>query len=234
MRYTSQLVNSCSIPHRVEGQSPSGIELELLNAPAGDFAAGDRGLAAVEGRDDDFAASIDTALAYAEAVGCPRVHVMAGCPTDGGATQRFVDRIGWAADRAATLSIDILIEPMSRRDVPGYLLSGSRQAERVIEAVGRDNVKLQFDTYHLQVNEGDLMDTFRRCLPAIGHVQLSSLPGRHEPDQGELDHHWLLAAFDEVGYDGWVGCEYRPRGATFEGLGWASRYGIAAPSDSGG
>ena len=155
---------------------------------------------------------------------------MAGCPNDGGATRRFVDRIGWAADRLAPAGIDVLIEPMNRRDVPGYLLGSSRQAERVIERVGRQNVRLQFDTYHLQIQEGDLLENFRRCLPVIGHVQISSLPGRNEPDEGEVDHHWLFAQFDEAGYDGWIGCEYRPRDATAAGLGWAQRYGINTPA----
>lgn len=204
----------------------TGLELVLLNAPPGDFAAGDRGLASVDGREDDYRTSIETALTYADQVGCPHIHVMAGCPTDGEATRRFIDRVGWAADHVADAGVDILIEPMSRRDVPGYLLSGSRQAERVIEQVGRANVKLQFDTYHLQVNEGDLVQSFERCLPVVGHVQMSSNPGRHEVDQGELDHRWLLGEFDRLGYDGWIGCEYRPRAGTVEGLGWAQPHGI--------
>ncbi len=207
----------------------AGLELVLLNAPAGDFTAGDRGLGSVEGRDDEFQASIETAGRYAEVVGCPRVHVMAGCPSDSGASNRFVDRIGWAADRLAPAGIDVLIEPMNLRDVPGYLLMSSRQAERVIAAVGRANVKLQFDTYHLQIQEGDLLESFRRCLPVIGHVQFSSLPGRHEPDEGEVDHPWLFEQIDASGYAGWIGCEYRPRAGTVEGLAWAEPYGIGRP-----
>ncbi|MDG2111745.1 MAG: TIM barrel protein, partial [Actinomycetota bacterium] len=209
----------------------TGLELVLLNARAGDMAAGDRGLGAVQDREDEFRAAIDEAGRYAETVGCPRVHVMAGCPVDGGASRRFVDRVGWAADRLAPAGIDILVEPMNRRDVPGYLLGTSRQAERVIEQTGRSNVRLQFDTYHLQIQEGDLLENFRRCLPVIGHVQISSLPGRNEPDQGEIDHHWLFAQFDAAGYDGWIGCEYRPRVATVDGLAWAERYGISAPAN---
>jgi hydroxypyruvate isomerase len=226
----------CQLPYDTPAEevaahlNAAGVELVLLNASSGDRDAGDRGLGAVEGRDEEFAASIDRAADYAVATGCPRVHVMAGCPTDGGASQRFVERIRHAADVMAPLNIDVLIEPMNRRDVPGYLLGTSRQAERVIEQVGRPNVKLQFDTYHLQIQEGDLLANFIRCLPIIGHVQFSSLPGRHEPDEGEVAHHWLFDQFDAAGYDGWIGCEYRPRAGTVEGLGWAERYGIGRPS----
>lgn len=226
----------CQLPYDTEAEEvagrldAAGVELVLLNAPPGDLAAGDRGLGAVEGRDEEFAASIEQAASYAVATGCPRVHVMAGCPTDGGASQRFVDRIRYAADVMGPLNIDVLIEPMNRRDVPGYLLGTSRQAERVIEQVGRPNVKLQFDTYHLQIQEGDLLENFARCLPVIGHVQFSSLPGRHEPDEGEIAHQWLFEQFDAAGYDDWIGCEYRPRAATLDGLGWAERYGIGRPA----
>jgi 2-dehydrotetronate isomerase len=208
----------------------TGIELALLNAPPGDLADGDRGLASIDGRQEEFIASIEQALTYAEVTGCPRIHVLAGCPTDGGASERFVDRIGWAADRTAPAGIDILIEPMNLRDVPGYLLMSSKQAERVIAQVGRPNVKLQFDTYHLQIQEGDLLEGFQRCLPVIGHVQFSSLPGRHEPDEGEVAHDWLFEQFDRAGYTDWVGCEYRPRAGTLDCLGWAQAYGITKGS----
>ncbi len=204
----------------------TGLTLELLNAPPGDVAAGDRGLASLDGRHEDFVESMQIAARYAEAVGCSRIHVLAGCPTDGGATQRFVDRLGWAADLVANAEIDIMIEPMNLRDVPGYLLMSSKQAERVITQVGRSNLKLQFDTYHLQIQEGDVLESFTRCLPVIGHVQCSSLPGRHEPDRGELNHEWLFQAFDHAGYEGWIGCEYQPASSTLDGLGWGARWGL--------
>ena len=224
----------CQFPYATPAETvrarldATGIELVLLNAPAGDFTQGDRGLGAIEGRQDEFIEAIEQALVYAEIVGCRRIHVMAGCPVDSGASQRFVDRIGWAADRVAGAGIDIMIEPMNLRDVPGYLLMASRQAERVVAQVGRTNVKLQFDTYHLQIQEGDLLQNFTRCLPIIGHVQFSSLPGRHEPDRGEVAHDWLFEQFDAAGYTGWLGCEYRPAAGTVGGLGWAGRYGIKA------
>ena len=222
----------CQFPYDTPAESvrdrleANGLELVLLNAPAGDLASGDRGLGSVAGRSEEFVASIETAGRYAEVVGCRQVHVMAGCPTDGAASERFVQRVGWAADRLGSLGIDVLIEPMNLRDVPGYLLMSSRQAERIITEVGRPNVRMQFDTYHLQIQEGDLLQTFLRCQPLIGHVQCSSLPGRNEPDQGEVDHGWLFNELDANGYRGWIGCEYRPRAQTLAGLGWAERYGI--------
>lgn len=200
----------------------------LLNAPPGDMAAGDRGLAAVDGRDQEFRSSIEKARSYAEVLGCTQVHVMAGCPTDSAAADRYVQRLGEAADTLATIGADVLIEPLNVRDVPGYFLVSSRQAERVIVDVGRPNVRLQFDTYHLQIQEGDLAATFARCQSIIGHVQISALPDRSEPDRGEVDHRWLLDEIDRSGYGGWVGCEYRPRSTTFAGLSWAARYGIEA------
>jgi len=206
----------------------TGLEMVLLNAPSGNKSAGDKGLAAVAGREDEYQTSIDTAHRYAATVGCPRVHVMVGCPTDPASTDRFTHRVGWAADRLAPDGIDVMLEPMNLRDMPGYLLSTTRQAQRVINATGRPNVKLQFDTYHLQINEGDLLENFKRCQDVVGHIQFSSLPGRHEPDEGEVAHHWLFEQFDALGYQGWCGAEYRPRTNTLDGLGWAERYGIAS------
>jgi hydroxypyruvate isomerase len=224
------------LERRVRG---SGTEIVLINAPPGDVGAGDRGLAAVAGREAEFRASIETALRYAETLGCPRVHVMAGVvaapdgATPDGATQtRYVDHLGWAADRLAVAGIEVMIEPLNQRDFPGYLLSGTGQAQEVIRAVGRASVRLQFDTYHLQILEGDLWTSFERCQPVIGHVQIAAVPDRGEPDAGEVDHHWLLDRLDDAGYAGWVGAEYRPRGATLDGLGWARRYGVVAGPSS--
>lgn len=205
----------------------AGLEFVLLNAPPGDFAAGDRGLACLPGREDEFRASIDDAARWAESLGCRRVHVMAGAATDNRATYRYVDNLGWAADRLAPLGIDVLIEPLNRRDFPGYLLGSCDQAARIIASVGRANVKLQFDTYHLQILEGDLLSRFITHQAIIGHIQIAGPPRRHEPDQGEVDHRWLLDQFDEAGWDDWVGCEYRPSGTTTEStLGWAAPYGV--------
>jgi hydroxypyruvate isomerase len=208
----------------------AGLPLVLLNAPPGDLAGGDRGLASVTGREAEFRASIETALRYADGLGCPRVHVMAGVgdPSDPSTVARYVDQLGWAADRLGPAGITVQIEPLNGRDFPGYLLTGTRQAEAVIDAVGRGNLRLQFDTYHLQILEGDLLASFRRCRDVVGHVQIAAVPDRGEPDQGEVDHHWLLAQLDGAGWDGWVGAEYRPRGHTLAGLQWAWQYGIEA------
>lgn len=208
----------------------------LINAPPGDLAAGDRGLAAVEGREEEFRESIETALLYAEALGCPRVHVMAGAsyPSTATATARYVDRLGWAADRLGPAGVTVQIEPLNDRDFPGYLLRGTRQAEAVIAAVDRPNVRLQFDTYHLQILEGDLITSFRRCQDIIGHVQIAAVPDRGEPDEGEVDHRWLLEQLDAAGWDGWIGAEYRPRGGTLAGLGWARAYGIEPRDEANG
>ena len=203
-----------------------GVECVLINAPPGDLDLGDRGLAGVAGRQDEFEASIATARRYAEELGCRQVHVMAGLAADPGASDRYVQRLGWAAGQLAEVGATVLIEPLNRRDFPGYLLSSTLQAERVIAAVGRPDVRLQFDTYHLQILEGDLLTTFLRCQDVVGHVQVAGVPERGEPDQGEVDHGWLLDRFDAAGYDGWVGAEYRPAAGTVEGLSWAAAYGV--------
>lgn len=226
----------CQFPYRwpadelARALGRSGLQCVLVNAPPGDFDLGDRGLAAVAGREDEFRASIEQARRYAEALACPRVHVMAGLAADPRASDRYVQRLGWAAEQLAEVGAAVLIEPLNRRDFPGYLLSSTLQAERVIAAVGRPDVLLQFDTYHLQILEGDLLTTFLRCQEVVGHVQIAAVPDRGEPDHGEVDHHWLLARFDAAGWDGWVGAEYRPVGATIEGLGWAAAHGVA-PGD---
>jgi hydroxypyruvate isomerase len=228
----------CQFPYAFEASylrrrlRAAGVDLVLLNAPPGNFDQGDRGLAAVVGREAEFRASIEEALRYAEALACPRVHVMAGVVDAAGteAVDRYVQRLGWATDRLAAAGTTVLIEPLNRRDFPGYLLAGTVQAEEVIAAVGRSSLRLQFDTYHLQILEGDLLTSFRRCGDVVGHVQVAAVPDRGEPDAGEVDHEWLLEQFDASGYAGWVGAEYRPRASTVAGLRWAERYGVARPA----
>ena len=203
-----------------------GVEMVLLNTPPGDFGAGERGLAAMVGREKEFREGAEQALRYAEALGCHAIHVMAGVATGPAAMDCYIANLAWVADLFATEGIVACIEPLNQRDFPGYLLAGTRQAEEVIESVNRPNVKLQFDTYHLQILEGDLITTLRRLLPLVGHVQIASVPDRNEPDRGEVDHTNFLAELDRLGYQGWVGAEYRPDGDTDAGLGWAALYGV--------
>lgn len=206
-----------------------GLEPVLINAPPGDVAKGDRGLAGLPDRLAECRASTATAIDYASAIGCPRVHVMAGKRDE-----RFdrltqidvmVDNLRDASDRARDAGITLLVEPLNRKiDMPGYLLSGSEEGMEVVDRVGRDNVRLQYDVYHMQVMEGDLARTIERLLPWIGHIQIADHPGRHQPGTGEIAYGWLLGKIDALGYGGWVGCEYRPTGETAASLGWAASY----------
>ncbi len=208
----------------------AGLTQVLFNLPPGDWDAGERGIAALPGREDEFRQSLGTAIEYAEALGCKRLHVLAGIGPQGaerGALEEtYIANLRYAARSLAKHGIRALIEPLNGRDVPGYLLTGSRQAERIIEAVGSDNLFLQFDIYHMQMLEGDLADTIVDRLDLIDHFQIAGVPGRHEPDVGEINYPFLFDLIDGRGYDGWVGCEYRPRGKTLAGLGWARPYGI--------
>lgn len=200
----------------------------LFNLPPGDWAAGERGLASLPGREQDFQASVAKAIEYAQALGCPRVHCMAGLVPEGAdraeRERLYVEHLRQAARACATAGLELLIEPINSRDMPGYLLSRQDQARRVIEAVALPNLKLQLDLYHCQIMEGDLARHVREYLPLVGHIQVAGVPERHEPDLGEVNYRYLFDLIDEVGYEGWIGCEYRPRRGTVEGLGWFEPY----------
>ncbi|MDX1330806.1 MAG: 2-oxo-tetronate isomerase [Burkholderiaceae bacterium] len=212
-----------------------GLQQVLFNAPPGDWDAGERGLACLPGREDEFKRAFEQALAYADRLECPRIHVMAGIkPTDkSDATlaETYQRNIAWAAQQAAPHGRDVLIEPINTRDMPGYFLNYQGQAHDVIEAIGAANLKVQMDLYHLQIMEGDLAAGLRKWLPTgrVGHLQIAGVPMRHEPDIGEINYAYLFDVIDELsgqsGWDGWIGCEYRPaRGAvengTSDGLAW--------------
>ncbi len=208
----------------------NGLEVVLFNAALGDFAAGDRGLASLPGREHEFEAGIANALRYARALACPRIHVMAGLlPRGADANERahrvrcYVRNLRQAADEAAALGVSVLIEPINPRDVPGYLLNTQAEAHAIREEVGAANLKVQMDFYHCQIVEGDLAETFRKWQPHIGHVQIAGVPGRHEPDVGEIHYPYLFRLLDELRYDGWIGCEYRPQVSTAAGLAWLVR-----------
>ncbi|MEO5699538.1 MAG: 2-oxo-tetronate isomerase [Casimicrobiaceae bacterium] len=212
------------------------LEVVLLNAPPGDHPAGERGLASIPGRERDFAASIDTALRYADILQCKRVHVMAGVvPPEADAEERhrrrelYVRHLRHACVRAGEQGVDVLIEPLNGRDAPGYLLSTQADAHAICDDVGLPNLKVQFDLYHAQLVEGDLSGTIRHHLPQIGHIQVAGVPDRHEPDLGEVHYPWLFRLLDDLGYAGWIGCEYRPLHTTLAGLGWVRPWLTAAP-----
>jgi len=207
-----------------------GLSLVLFNVPPGDTRAGERGLGALPGRERDFIAGIEQALAYALSTQCPRIHVLSGLWPMGRdkaeGTTVLVANLRRAADLAAPHSIELLVEPINPRDIPGYFLNTPGEAESVLDRVERANVRLQLDLYHCQIVAGDLATHIRRLLPRIGHVQIAGVPERHEPDRGEVNFAFLLEVLDTLGYDGWVGCEYRPAHGTRDGLGWARRWGV--------
>ncbi len=209
-----------------ERLAASGLSVVLFNMPPGDWAKGERGIAALDGRQDEFRAGVAKALAYARALSVPRLHLMAGIADrgDAAAVRRYRDAVAFAADAAGAEGRDLLIEPLNPRDMPGYLLNDYAQAADLIAELGRPNLKLQFDIYHRQILHGDMLKGLETLMPIIGHVQTASVPGRNEPGTGELDDFRIFAALDALGYAGHVGCEYRPAGETVAGLTWLQRY----------
>lgn len=202
----------------------------LFNLPPGDWEGGERGLAALPGREDEFRASVATALHYAQVLDCPRVHVMAGIvPADADlevCRETYIENLRYAAGEFARFDKLILIEPLNLRDNPGYLLSRQETAVEICNQVGAANIKVQFDFYHCQIVQGDLTKTLESIFPHIGHIQIAGVPDRHEPDSGEVNYPWMFEHLDSLGYDGWIGCEYRPRGETRTGLTWGQKWGL--------
>ncbi|WKG02132.1 2-oxo-tetronate isomerase [Mycolicibacterium sp. HK-90] len=198
----------------------------LFNAPPGDFGAGERGTASIPGREAEFRAGFRHALTYAETLGCARIHVMAGLLPSGAdpasRLELYRANLAWAAEQAAGPGVDVMIEPINQRDMPGYLLSLQDEAHEIVNAIGAPNLKVQLDLYHCQITEGDVTVRLRSDIPTgrVGHLQIAGVPDRHEPDSGELALEHLLAVIDATGFDGWVGCEYRPAAGTSDGLGW--------------
>lgn len=203
----------------------AGVEQVLFNLPPGDWAAGERGLACLPQRRAEFAAGVETALAYAEALGCRLVHCMAGLRPAGIAEAElratYVANLRHAAERFAGIGATVLIEPInSRIDMPGYWLDDVAKAFSLCAEVDRSNVGVQLDLYHAQIIQGDLARTLSDNLSRIGHVQIADNPGRHEPGSGEIHYPFLFALLDRLGYPGWVGCEYKPLAGSEEGLSW--------------
>ncbi|MEQ8604265.1 MAG: hydroxypyruvate isomerase family protein [Marivibrio sp.] len=206
----------------------TGLSLVLFNLPPGDWEDGDRGLGALPGREKELDAGLDRALAYAQTLECAKLHVMAGLAPPNLDKAAYLSAFGAnlrrLAPKAEAAGCTLLLEPINSRDMPGYVLSRTEQALSLIQAIGRDNIRLQLDLYHRQVMQGDLIRTIARAAPFLGHVQIAGAPDRSEPDRGEIAYGPVLAALDEAGYDGWIGCEYFPAGRTEEGLGWMTDY----------
>ncbi|HQX58295.1 MAG: hydroxypyruvate isomerase family protein [Rhodoferax sp.] len=212
-----------------------GLQQVLFNAPPGDWDTAERGIACLPGREAEFRSGIQSAMEYAQVLNCPRVHVMAGLAPAGVARATlqgtYEANLAWAAAQALEAGLDILVEPINTRDIPGFFLNRQDEAHRIVGAVGASNLKVQMDLYHCQIVEGDVATKIRQYLPTgkVGHFQIAGVPMRHEPDLGELNHPYLFDVIDEVsaacGWQGWIGCEYRPArgtvaGSTSTGLDW--------------
>ncbi len=209
----------------------AGVEVVLFNLPPGDWTKGERGFAALPGRSPEFQAALETAIPFAEALECKRLHCMAGIPaaTADRALCRsaYVANLKHAAARLAPLGIDALIEPINTRDIPGYFINRQQEAHDVVADVGAANVKVQMDFYHIQIVEGDLAIRARAHIGGVGHIQIAGVPERHEPDVGEINYPFIFQLLDALGYEGWIGCEYRPAGETLPGLKrWGAAYGL--------
>ena len=203
----------------------------LFNLPPGDWAAGEKGFAALPDRFDDLKQSLVTALPYAQATGVKRLHLMAGIANraDAKAVEAFYKSVAWTAEFFAPHGLDVVIEPINARNVPGYFLNDFNFARDLIEELRIPNLKLQFDIYHCQIIHGDVTMRLREMMPIIGHIQIASIPSRHEPDREELNYPFLFDELDRLGYGGFVGCEYNPCGKTTDGLGWFKPYAGAKP-----
>jgi hydroxypyruvate isomerase len=200
----------------------AGLKQALFNLPPGDWAKGERGLASLPERKDEFRQSVAKAVQYGKIIGTPLLHMMAGIAShdDASAIASYRDAISYAADAAGAAGIGLVIEPINSRDMPGYFLNDFNRAADLIADLDHSNIRLQFDIYHRQIIHGDVLVALDQMMPIIGHVQIASVPKRQEPGTGELNDFRIFAALDTLGYTGYVGCEYRPANGTVEGLGW--------------
>ena len=206
----------------------AGIVQALFNLPAGDWAGGERGIGCLPDRVEEFRAGLDTAIAYAKALDCPTLNCLAGL-APAGVDKAVLDRtlaqnLAYAAPRLAEAGIALVFEPINRRDMPTYHVATTDHAEAIMALAGVDNLKIQYDFYHMQISQGDLVPTFERLRDRIGHVQIADNPGRNEPGTGEINYAFVFDALDRLGYTGWVGCEYKPKTTTSAGLGWMAPY----------
>ncbi|RRV04873.1 hydroxypyruvate isomerase [Pseudomonas sp. v388] len=206
----------------------NGLVQALFNAPPGDWDACERGIASLPGREAEFRSGVERALEYAQVLGNDKVHVMAGLLPNEDLRQRhqavYLENLAFAAKQAKAAGVTILIEPINTRDMPDFFLNRQDQAQDICKQVGADNLKVQFDCYHCQIVEGDLISKLRRDFAGIGHIQIAGVPDRHEPNLGELNYNSLFEEIDRLGYTGWIGCEYRPKGDTSQGLEWLRQW----------
>lgn len=224
----------CLFPYEEEAESiasvlaETGMKQVLFNAPPGDWAAGERGIAALPGRVGEFRDGFELALRYATILDCHQIHVMAGIiPLDADKNQYLTilaENLAWASEKAASQNITILLESLNEKDVPGYLYSRTSDVAAVINQLEQPNIKLQLDLYHRQMTEGRLVDAIDDYLPIIGHIQIAGVPGRGEPSPSEINIDYLFDHLERIGYEGWVGCEYHPTLDTLSGLNWAQRW----------
>lgn len=210
----------------------------LFNSPPGDWKAGERGIAALPGREREFRNGFLQAIEYALVLQCPRVHAMAGLAPAGVDRAQLLDvykrNLAWAAEQARVAGLLLLIEPIAQRNIPGFFLNRQDEAHAIAAEIGAPNLKVLMDLFHCQVEEGDLATRIRKYLAdptqtRVGHFQIAGVPERHEPDTGEVNYAYLFDLIDQLGYEGWIGCEYIPAAATSAGLGWFQRWNTASP-----
>ena len=206
------------------------LDLVLHNLPAGNWEAGERGIACHPDRVGEFRQGVDEAIRYAKVLGVKQLNCLVGIVPPGvsqeSAHRTVVSNLKFAADKLKAEGIRLLIEPINTFDIPGFFLAHTRQAVEIIKETGSDNLFVQYDIYHMQRMEGELVNTIKANLPLIKHVQLADNPGRFEPGTGEINYHYIFAQLDAMGYDGWIGCEYKPKAGTVEGLGWRAAHGV--------
>jgi len=204
------------------------LEMILHNFPAGNFEQGERGLACLPGRVGEFQDGVGQAIAYAKTIGCPRLNCLSGIAPKGVAAdkleQTFVDNLRFAAQALDKAGLQLLAEPINTYDIPGFYLNHTLQALRLFDLAGHPNIRLQYDLYHMQIMEGDLVRTMRTHLKRIAHMQIADTPGRNEPGTGEIHYPNVFRFIEEMGYTGWIGAEYKPLKTTEEGLGWMRPY----------
>lgn len=205
-----------------------GLRQVLFNAPPGDWEKGDRGNTAIPGREAEFREGFERAIEYAQVLECRRIHAMAGLMPSDGDRMRFrvtyLDNLAWAAEKAQQAGLDVLVEPIAQRNMPGFFLNRQDEAHAIVAEIGMPNLKVMFDLFHCQVEEGDLAMKIRKYIGEdpcrIGHMQIAGVPDRHEPDTGEVNYSYIFDVIDEAGYTGWIGLEYIPEAGTSEGLAW--------------